>query len=222
MLLLRNTQRVLEQKMFKQTATPANSLIDRSRFANNGVFSNVTWVQLPTGVWVMNFNGVDSYVEIPDSPTMRMTQGGSILAWVYARTLGEIGAVINKSNGQGAVDGYYLGVDTNNIMLVRINNGVYLTSAPNSLPFSTWKLAAVTFSPTGRKIIVNGVDVTASGGSETALPPNIAGNVRIGNRAGATDRTFDGYIGGVRLLSKVLTVQEVARIYNSERWMYGV
>ena len=51
---------------------------------------------------------------------------------------------------------------------------------------------------------------------------NTTGAVRIGNRVGATDYTFDGYISLPKIYSKVLTQTEIARIYNSERKFFGV
>jgi len=103
-----------------------------------------------------------------------------------------------------------------------VNNGTYVFSNGGVVPFSTWKQAVFAFSSAGCKIYINSVDVTASGGAATALPPNVAGNVRIGNRAGATDRTFDGYLSGLEMLSKVWTQADVTRSFTSERLLYGV
>jgi len=222
-ILLRNSQRVLHAKEYLQSATPASALVDRSRFANNGTFSNVTWTQLSSGVWVNGFNGSTSYIEIPDSPTMRMTQGGTISCWVKANGLGEGGyaRIIDKSSSAAGADGYKLQYNTNNVIYFKTSTGADLLSSANALPFGVWKLVTVTFG-SARKIYVNGVDVTASGGSESALPPNVAGAVRIGNRAGATDFTWDGNIGGMKLTQKVMTATEVLREFNATRRMYGV
>lgn len=224
MILLRNTQRVLEEKQYVQTSAPANALVDRSRFANNGTFSNVTWVQLPSGLQVMDFNGADSYVEIPDSPSMRMASGGTIKAWVFARSAGEssAGQIISKGTGYAGQNGYHIYWQTPGNINTQINAGAETRTQTMTSPYSTWKHIAVVFSVSGRKIYVNGVDSTFAGGAETALPPDVAGVVRIGNYAGATDRTFDGYIGGVEMLSKVWTQADVTRSFTAERGLYGV
>lgn len=39
---------------------------DVSRYKNNGTSTAVTWLQLPTGLWVMGFNGTSSVVDIGD------------------------------------------------------------------------------------------------------------------------------------------------------------
>lgn len=208
---------------YSPSALNALSLVDRSRNQNNGTFSNVTWTQLPSGLWTMNFNGTTSYVEIPDSPTMRMTQGGTILAWIKANSLGESdnGRIIDKSSALGSVNGYLLMIAGTNNIYFQINGGTFLISSNNAVPFSTHKLVAITFGA-NRKVYVNAVDVTASGGSETALPPNVSGAVRIGNRAGATDRTFDGQISLPRIYNRVLSATELLRIFTSERGLFGV
>lgn len=222
-ILKRNSGIVLNAKGYKQTSTPTSSLVDRSRYKNNGTFSNVSWVQLPSGVFVMQFNGTTSYVEIADSPSMRMTQGGTILAWIKANSAGESdnGRIIDKSSALGSVNGYLLMIAGTNNIYFQINGGTFLISSNNAVPFSTHKLVAITFGA-NRKVYVNAVDVTASGGSETALPPNVSGAVRIGNRAGATDRTFDGQIVLPRIYNRVLTQAQIARIFTSERGLFGV
>lgn len=208
---------------YSPSALNALSLVDRSRWGNNGTFSNVTWVQLPTGVWVMNFNGADSYVEIADSPTMRMAGGGTIEVWAYLRTAGEGGysRIIDKSSDATGADGYKLQFNTNNVIYFKTSTGADLLSSNNALPFNVFKHIIITLG-SSRKIYVNATDVTASGGSETSLPPNVAGATRVGNRAGATDFTLDGYIGGLKLHSKALTQAEITRRFTAQRSLYGV
>jgi len=50
------------------------TLHDHSRFGNDGAFpgagANPTWVQLPSGLWVMSFDGDDDYINIPNHPSL--------------------------------------------------------------------------------------------------------------------------------------------------------
>jgi molybdopterin-binding protein len=198
-------------------------MVDGSRNRNNGTFSNVTWTQLPSGVWVNSFNGTTSYIEIADSPSMRMTQGGTIIAWVKANSIGEnnAGRIIDKSSGDLGINGYDIYIRGTNQIGLLVNGATLTTTSVNALPFAIWKMVIITMG-TSRKIYVNAVDVTASGGSETALPPDIAGAVRIGNRAGAIDFTFNGQMSPLRMLGKIFTQADVTRIFTAERPLYGV
>lgn len=224
-LTVRASGCVLKAKQYIQSSTPSNGLVDRSRTGANGTFSNVTWVQLPSGLWVASYNGTTSYTEIPDNPALRLTQGGTLMAWIKPNSEGENigGRIIDKSSALGGTNGYSMSCQANNTVSLGINGGSpVLLSSTQAITFSSWQLAVSTFSLSGRKLYVNGADVTASGGSETGLPPNVSGVVCIGNRAGATDRTFDGYISGERIYNRVLSATEILRIYNSEKLFYGI
>ncbi|MDD3170310.1 MAG: LamG domain-containing protein [Candidatus Pacebacteria bacterium] len=165
-----------------------------------------------------NFDGIDDYIELVDSYDLRMTTGGTISVWIYPRTLGEAsaGRVIDKSTSTTGANGYCIFLVGSNAIAFRINaEASYLNSSSDAITLNQWQLVTVTFNAAGRKIYVNGVDKTASGGSLTALPPDIAGVVTIGNRAGATDRTFDGYIDEVRIYNMVVPSSQIQQNYYS-------
>jgi hypothetical protein len=219
---MKSTRHILKGRT-TNGAEPASGMIDDSRYVNNGTFSNTSWYQLPSGMWAMDFNGTTSYVEMADHHSLRMTRGGTIAAWIYPLSDGEDGGnIINKSTNTNAANGYFIAVLGDGKLLTVINAGTSLQSTVGALAFSTWNFITLQFSSSGRKFYVNGVDVTLSGGGETALPPNVAGVVHIGNRASDTDRTFDGYIGRVTMYEKVLTTAEILAKYNAEKWWYGL
>jgi len=58
------------------------TLTDRSRFKNNGAMTNVTWSQLPSKLWVMNYNGITGITTITDSASLRFAGNFSISAWI--------------------------------------------------------------------------------------------------------------------------------------------
>jgi hypothetical protein len=223
MPLYKNTGHILKART-TNGAEPASGMIDDSRYVNNGTFSNTSWYQLPSGMWAMDFNGTTSYVEMADSPELRLTQGGTISAWIYPKSIGEnsAGRIIDKSTSGDGNNGFRLITYSTNKLLFQINVGTTLTSNTEVIILNSWNKVDVTFSGSGRKLCVNGIDVTASGGAETALPPNVAGTVAIGNRAGNTDYTFDGYISGVEISSNVLTTAQILAKYNATKHWFGV
>ncbi|MFA5232598.1 MAG: LamG domain-containing protein [Candidatus Paceibacterota bacterium] len=163
-----------------------------------------------------SFDGADDYIELADASDLRMTSGGTISAWIYPKTYGETaGRIIDKSTDTSATNGYMVFINSNRALCLYVNGGNSTNSSSNAITFNQWQLATVTFGGSGRKMYINGVDVTASGGSGTVLPPNIAGVIRIGNRAGATDRTFDGYIDEVRIYNVVMPSSQVQENYYS-------
>jgi prepilin-type N-terminal cleavage/methylation domain-containing protein len=161
------------------------------------------------------FDSVDDYIELPDSADLRMTTGGTISAWIYPETLGEMswGAIMDKSSAAGGINGYAFVLTSNNRVYFTINNGVALISSNDSITLNQWQLVTVTFNSSGRKIYVNGINKTATGGAQTALPPDVAGVSRIGNRAYTTDITFDGYIDEIRIYNTVVPTSQIKEQY---------
>ena len=151
-----------------------------------------------------------------------MTAGGTIIAWIYPRSYGETaGRIIDKSTSSSGADGYMFYIGSGNDLGLRVDGGSITGSSTNDIIMSRWQFVAVTFNSSGRKLYVNGVDRTASGGSETGLPPNIASTIRIGERAAATDRTFDGYIDEIRIYNRTLSNSEILMQYQSEFAKYN-
>jgi prepilin-type N-terminal cleavage/methylation domain-containing protein len=165
-----------------------------------------------------SFDAVDDYIELSDASDLRMTSGGTISAWIYPKSRGEnnFGRVIDKSSDSNSTDGYSIFMGASNSFYLRVNNtGASMQSVNDALQYNQWNLIAATFNSSGRKLYVNGTDVTSTGGSETGLPPNIAGAVRIGNRATGTDYTFDGYIDEVRIYNVAVPVSLINEMYFS-------
>lgn len=159
------------------------------------------------------YNGTADYVEISDSSSMRMTAGGTVSAWIYPRSSGgsSVARVIDKSTDYGGGNGYMIYINSNRAVILCISGCT--NSADSSLTFNQWQLLTVSFNALGRKIYINGIDKTASGGGATALPPDVAGSVRIGNKAGATDRSFDGYIDEMRIFNAVVPSSKIKETY---------
>ena len=197
----------------------AGSANDRSASGYNGTISGATATTGNTGqaTEALLFDGVDDYVEFADQTALRMTAGGTICAWIFPYSAGETrGRVIDKSTASSGTDGYHIGISTSNRLAFNVNGGTDTLSSNDAITFNQWNFIAVTFNGSGRALYVNGVNVTASGAAETAVGPNVSGAVRIGNRAGATDRTFDGKICKVKLFNTVLSTEELATLAEEE------
>lgn len=169
-------------------------------------------------------DGVDDYGSIVDSAATRLAQGGTLCAWIKPRTLGEFsgGRIFDKSTSASVSNGYAFAVNPSNVLFFRINAGVGLVSVNDAVAIGKVQFTVVTFNASGRHIYVNGTDVTASGGDQTALPPDAAGPVCIGNRADVTDRTFDGLIDRPMIINRALTQAEIQNLYGITRKYYGV
>jgi hypothetical protein len=198
---------------------------DASSNGRNAAMSNLAWTAGSTlSTNGFEVDGIDDFGVIADSAETRLTTGGTLMAWIYPKSLGELlaGYIIDKSTTTGATNGYLFSNYVDNALKLRINDGTATLSTSNAITLNRWQRVVATFNSSGRHLYVNGVDVTASGGSETALPPNVVGDVYVGNRAGATDRTFDGYIDKAAIITRALTPSEIWKDFQNSRRQYGV
>ena len=155
--------------------------------------------------------------------------GGSISAWIYPIDLGEnaYGRIIDKSSGTGGEDGYHLALysesgSTSNIQFGRghDNTDGYWTFDARYITYGEWQHIVVVYDDdaVGNNPILylNGESKTITeattpvGNEETDASQALT----IGNRTGATDRTFAGAITEVSMWNKELSQAEVNELYN--------
>lgn len=160
-----------------------------------------------------SFNGVGDSISFSDAQDLRLITGGTISAWIYPKSLGGLstGRIVDKSTADGAVNGYYFALSSNNRLLYNNAGGAILASSNNAVVLNQWQLATVTFNASVKKLYINGVDVTASGGSDTTLPPDAASTFKIGGRTAA--QSFDGYIDEVRIYNVVVPISQIKEQY---------
>jgi len=168
-----------------------------------------------------SFDGSNDYIELPDSPDIRMVTGGTISAWIYPKSLGESSAarIIDKSINMWGGSGYAFSLGPDNKFYFTVDQtdvtGNYTWSSNNAIKLNQWSLATASFNLSGRKLYINGIELTDTGGSVGIIPPNTVGVVTIGNRTNNTDRTFDGYIDEIRFYNTAIPAYQIREQYYS-------
>lgn len=75
---------------------------DKSGFGNDGVIAGATWIQLPNGLWHLNFDGIDDHVDVSASPSLKIgndNESYSVLVWLNSSdTSSEIALRIGTSS----------------------------------------------------------------------------------------------------------------------------
>jgi len=187
------------------------------------LFTDITYVANGwlNGWWVYDFDWVDDYIELNDWGAVwnTYTNGFTIMGWIKPDSDGEaaLWIVISKNAGTLAQSWYYYSVNANT-MRMRIADwaGTWTNraSAAGSITYWVWTHVTVTVDNTW--VVTHYINAVQSGTPwVSAAPSNITTTnaTRIGNRSAATDRTFDGYIWQVRIISRVLTATEIANDY---------
>ena len=204
------------------------TLLDHSRYGNDGTMANVTWVQLPSGLWVQSFNGASSEVNFGDVLDIRLGDM-TLEAWVnvVAPTQDNYSPIFAKAvrlDGGTIGYGFYFMGGENNIN-VRLGDGI---AASVRLNFGytnyngIWTHALATFDRDGDEILyLNGVDVmsAALGGVNTDI--NVTQDLLSGSLVWTTP-WLDGQITLARIYNYALTPAQIRSRYSATRRLFGV
>ena len=171
-----------------------------------------------------SFDGIDDGIAVVHHANQLLTTGGSIGEWVYPTGNGESApCIVDKSTNVSGAGGFKInkGLDADDRFVGRINGGTQIVST-GTLTRNSWNHLVVTWSNTGLiTLYLNGAqDSTTPAISADPAGITTANALTIGNRSGATDRTFDGGIGEVQIYNRVLSVGESSNIYSATCWRY--
>ncbi len=190
--------------------------------SGNGNDGTVTGATLTTGQYGQGyeFDGIDDYIETSLTDNSAFTNGFTISAWINPNSMGEVnGRILDKSTGLSGDNGFLFamgGMDYENRIILKLNVGTTALSN-NNVVYEDWTHILVTVS-SGQlaNFYVNGV-LSGTANQDLVQPLSAittTNAMRIGNRPGATDRTFDGTIDEVAIYNRVLTTDEITELYE--------
>ena len=182
------------------------AVADLSGHGNNGTISSATWTAAGKFGSALSFNGTTSQITINDSPSLRLTTGMTIEAWVNPTTVSSGWRdIIYKGN-----DNYYLAGTTSSAG--RPAAGIIVGSSHveafgvTTLPLNTWTHLAATYDGGILRFYVNGTEVSNNPrvGSiiTSANPLQIGGDSIFGQH-------FAGMIDEVRVYSAALKPADI-------------
>jgi fibronectin type 3 domain-containing protein len=188
------------------------TLHDTSGNGNNGTISNATWTTNGRYGDGLVFNGTSSMVTIPEAPSLDLTTGMTLEAWVklaasnnnwedvvYKGNDDYFLSATSTSNGADAAGGTFGGSD------------VY-TADSSPLPLNTWTFLTETYDGSTVSLYVNGVLVSSlaqTGNIQTSTNPlQIGGDSIYG-------QFFKGTIDNVRVYNSALTATQIQSDMNT-------
>jgi PKD repeat protein len=191
-----------------------SSVADLSGNGNVGTLSGTTWINAGKFGKALYFNGSRSRITVKDSPSLDLSGGMTLSAWVYP-TIAMTGrrVVILKERPSGAV--YYLrGNNDRNRPATGMLTGtsVKWMESPSSVPANKWTHLAATYDGARHRLYVNGVQVNSQavvGAIGTSGSP-----LRIGGD-GVWGDYFRGRIDEVRIYNRALPSSEIQTIMNT-------
>jgi hypothetical protein len=201
---------------------------------NNGIIHGATKAAGKYGS-CLSFNGVDNYVEIPDSPSLQLPEGLTVAAWMNVTVGGNHSAICWKGQmvGWGANFSWRVCTTSNTDMTWgRCTEGAENYFATGGVIPATgqWVHVAQTCmapgAATNQRAYVNGKDITDLTGQTDnikAAPPFLVFEgvpVEIGvgrgiNGTAGNDVYFNGLIDEVVIYNRGLTADEINQLMGA-------
>src|SRR5262249_39433776 len=135
---------------------------DASGNGNNGTITNATWSASGKYGGALRFNGTSALVTIPDAPSLHLSTGLTLEAWVNPSTVNAHRRdVVYKGD-----DNYYLSATSSNASLPDgglIAGGTYADAfGTSALATNTWSFLTETYDGTTVRLYVNGTQVAST------------------------------------------------------------
>jgi chitodextrinase len=188
---------------------------DSSGHGNTGTLNNVTWAD-DGGVFgsAASFNGTtSSFVSVPDSSSLDLTNGMTLEAWVKPSAVGGWNTVLMKEQPPGALAyGMYANTSSNGPAGDVATSNEVEVQGPTQLPVNTWSYLSVTYNGTVLALYVNGQQVATL--LVTGPITTSSGQLRIGSNS-IWGEPFSGLIDEVRIYNQPLTAAQIRGDMNS-------
>ncbi|WKZ21454.1 MAG: Ig-like domain-containing protein [Candidatus Brocadiaceae baterium WH-1] len=204
------------QAYYKFDEGAGTSAADASGNGNNGtLFNGPVWTTGKINS-ALSFDGVNDYVEVPNSTSLNPVNFVTVSAWIYPTAPGQSNdsKIIAKRHQTLANDNYSLGFISESRPEARIVIGGSMKSIYGPvLSLNAWHHLVGVYDGSTLKLYVNGTEVNsvaASGSLDTSTHP-----LRIGTRAvDPVNRYFKGSIDEVYVFNRALSDQEVLSLFN--------
>jgi len=181
---------------------------DRSGYNNHGTCYNTQWIKKWRD-WLLYFNGENAYIEVPDSPSLDITDEITLSAWVYPlarQAVYDRDGIIIKGGA------YYLTITPDGYVAVYFyglgSPGYHIGTIV--VPLYQWSLISTTYKSTTGKIRIyvnNTLDREISTSGKIAISDR---PLAIGSEWTGGSRFLNGYIGSALVCRKALSADQIA------------
>lgn len=190
---------------------------DRSGHGHNGIIHGAHSVKLTTGS-ALEFDGVDDYVEIPDTPTLRLGQALTVELWVNPR-FATTGGLISKNGCSTYRQNYSILLQENGVLFQlvecpEIERGI----TGKRIQKDRWSHVVGTYDGSKLKIYTNGKPSQRPTPIEFKVGTH-NGPLYLGAAFYARKLVsyFGGRIGEVRVYNRALSAKDVRQRYDSSK-----
>ncbi|MCI0347851.1 MAG: Ig-like domain-containing protein, partial [Acidobacteriales bacterium] len=190
------------------------TVVDSSGDGNSGTAANTTWSAAGRFGAALSFNGTTSWVTVNDSPTLDLTTGLTIEAWVSPTAVGTAWrTAVMKEQATGLAYGLYANSNTSRPSgHLFVDGAEQDTRGTAALAINTWTHLAMTYNGSVLRLFVNGTEVSNKAVSGSLLTST--GALRIGGNS-VWGEFFSGLIDEVRIYNRPLSTAEIQTDMNT-------
>ena len=187
---------------------PAGSaqVVDASGQGNEGIISGAIRTSIGKFGGALSFDGTSSWVTVADAPSLDLTEGITVSAWVNATARTSWRTVALKETSGGLAYALYA---TNDALkpagYINVSEDTDVT-APSDLLLNVWTHLAFTYDGSVMRLYVNGAEVSTTAMSGPVTVSN--GPLRIGGNS-VWAEFFRGIIDEVRIYNRALSGVEI-------------
>jgi hypothetical protein len=192
-----------------------NIAYDSSGNGNNGTIYGAQWVQGKFAS-ALSFDGVDDYVEVPNSPSLNPTNEITVEAWFYPMSYTSGTGWHGIVGKAGFTNGYLLWVEETGSVngLIYVGGTRYNVFSGYNAPLNQWTHAAYTVKQGRMDIYINGqwrakTDIPVGAFNTNTNPLRIAGQ-----GSDSTQPWFRGLIDDVRIYNYARSPEQILQDYN--------
>jgi PKD repeat protein len=182
------------------------TVADLSGRSNTGTISGATWVAIGRFGKALSFNGTSSWVTVNDAPSLDLTTGMTLEAWVYPQgSLAGWRSIVMKE--QPGTDVYYIeSLDGKAVGDVYVAGSTHHIYAATAMPLNVWTHLATTYDGANLRLYANGVQVASQ--ALTGIIQTSTSPLRIGGNS-MWGEYFQGLIDEVRVYNRALSPTEI-------------
>ena len=187
------------------------TLADVSGTGNNGTISGATWSTQGHSAGALSFDGVNDIVTVADAPSLDLTTGMTLEAWVRPTVVTNWRTVLLKEQPGQLVYGMYANNNGNRPSAHAFVGGDRELRGAARLTANVWTHLAATYDGATLRIFVGGSQSATLAVSGSILTSN--NPLRIGGNT-IWSEWFSGLIDDVRIYNRALTAGEITTDMN--------
>ena len=196
-------------------AASGASLTDNSGSGNTGSISGATWTTAGRSGGALAFDGVNDIVTVTDKPSLDLSTGMTLEAWIRSSSNSTWRTVVTKETSGNLTYGLFSNSDSpqpSGIVSIGSSPIQDITRGTSEVPMSTWTHLASTYDGTVLRLFVNGAQVSTR--NVTGAMANSAGPLQIGGN-NVWAEWFQGQIDDLRVYNRALTPSQIQTDMNT-------